>query len=143
MHFDNMTVNNAFQLAHYGKTNSSVTATIDGSGVKLTGNLIPIVDDARGRVAIEKQMRFEEDLYDVDVRLTFEGTGPIDFASVWWDVNDKWLRAMRSSSGVFMPLRVGIGDSFDEHLAKTWRPMTATSSRAGSGRSCLTRTSVA
>ena len=131
MHFDNMTVNNAFQLAHYGKTNSSVQATVDGAGVRLAGHLIPIVDGARGQVGIEKKMRFEEDLYDVDIRLTFKGTGPIDFASVWWDVNDKWLRAMRSSSGVLMPLRVGIGDSFDEHLSQTWRPMTAMDRGAG------------
>ena len=125
MHFDNITVNNAFQLAHYGKTNSSVQAAIDGARVRLAGDLIPIVDDARGRVGVEKEIRFADDLYDVDLRLAFDGTGPIDFASVWWDVNDKWLRAMRSSAGLFMPLRVGIGDSFDENLGKTWRPMTA------------------
>ena len=28
MHFDNMTVNNAFQLAHYGKTNASVNVRV-------------------------------------------------------------------------------------------------------------------
>jgi len=131
MHFDNITVNNAFQLAHYGKTNSSVKAAIDGPRVRLAGHLIPIVDGARGEVGIEKEMCFTDDLYDVDVRLSFDGTGPIDFASVWWDVNDKWLRAMRSSSGVFMPLRVGIGDSFDEHLSQTWRPMTEMDRGAG------------
>jgi len=131
MHFDNMTVNNAFQLAHYGKTNSSVAAEVDGTHFELSGRLIPIVADARGNVGIRKRMRFSEDLYDVDVKLTFEETGPIDFASVWWDVNDKWLRAMRSSAGVFMPLRVGIGDSFDDNLAKTWRPMTKMDRGAG------------
>jgi hypothetical protein len=131
MHFDNMTVNNAFQLAHYGKTNSTVEATIDGAGLKIAGDLIPIVDNAQGRVAIEKQMRFDQDLYDVELHLRFEGTGPIDFASVWWDVNDTWLRAMRSSSGVFMPLRVGVGDSFAENLIQTWRPMTAMDRGAG------------
>ena len=131
MHFDNMTVNNAFQLAHYGKTNRSVTAEIEGPEVRLSGDLIPIVEDASGTVSIEKTMRFEEDLYDVDLRLLFRDTGPIDFASVWWDVNDKWLRAMRSSSGVFMPLRVGIGDSCDDDLHKTFRPMTAMDRGAG------------
>jgi hypothetical protein len=131
MYFDNVTVNNAFQLAHYGKTNSGVTATLEGSRVELTGHLIPIVAGARGRVGIQKEMRFDEDMYDVEVRLTFEETGPIDYASVWWDVNDKWLRAMRSSAGVFMPLRVGIGDSFGENLGKTWRSMTAMDRGAG------------
>lgn len=131
MHFDNMTVNNSFQLAHYGKTNSSVTADVDGSHIELNGSLLPIVDGARGSVGIRKRMRFSEDLYDVDVKLTFEETGPIDFASVWWDVNDKWLRAMRSSAGVFMPLRVGVGDSFDDKLAETWRPMSAMDRGAG------------
>jgi hypothetical protein len=125
MHFDNMTVNNSFQLAHYGKINEGVTAAIDGSEVHLTGHLTPIVEGATGNVGIQKRMRFEDDLYDVDVHLTFEDTGPIDFASVWWDVHDKWLRAMRSSAGVFMPLQVGIGDSCDDDLHKTFRPMAA------------------
>ena len=111
MHFDNMTVNNTFQLAHYGKINESVTASVDGSQLKLSGHLIPIIEGTSGSVSIEKTMRFEDDMYDVDVHLRFEDTGPIDFASVWWDVNDTWLRAMRSSAGVFMPLQVGIGDS--------------------------------
>jgi len=131
MHFDNMTVNNTFQLAHYGKINSGVTATVDGSEVNLSGRLIPIVEGTTGDVGIRKGMRFEEDMYHVDLQLTFEDTGPIDFASVWWDVNDKWLRAMRSSSGVFMPLRVGIGDSCDDDLGKTWRPMAAMDRGAG------------
>jgi hypothetical protein len=131
MYFDNMTVNNAFQLAHYGKSNASVTATVDARTVRLTGHLIPIVDGERGNVGIYKEMRFDEDLYDVKVRLTFEGIPRVDYASVWWDVNDKWLRAMRSSAGVFMPLRVGIGDSFDENLGKTWRPMTVMDRGAG------------
>lgn len=131
MHFDNMTVNNTFQLAHYGKINSGVSAEIDGSEVRLSGRLIPIVAGTTGNVGIRKKMRFEEDLYDVDVELTFKDTGPIDFASVWWDVNDKWLRAMRSSAGVFIPLQVGIGDSCDDDLHKTFRPMTAMDRGAG------------
>lgn len=131
MHFDNMTVNNAFQLAHYGKTNSSVTGEVAGSEVTLTGQLIPIVEDPTGSVGIRKIMGFAEDLYDVDMHLTFEDTGPIDFASVWWDVNDEWLRAMRSSAGVFMPLRVGIGDSCDDDLHKSFRSMTEMARRAG------------
>ena len=131
MHFDNMTVNNAFQLAHYGKTNSSVTAEVAGSEVRLSGELIPIVDEALGTVSIEKTMCFEDDTYDVEVHLGFEDTGPIDFASVWWDVHDKWLRAMRSSAGVFMPLQVGIGDSCDDDLHKRFRPMTGMDRGAG------------
>ena len=131
MHFDNMTVNNAFQLAHYGKTNSSVTAEVAGSEVRLSGELIPIVDEALGTVSIEKTMCFEDDTYDVEVHLGFEDTGPIDFASVWWDVHDKWLRAMRSSAGVFMPLQVGIGDSCDDDLHKSFRPMTGMDRGAG------------
>ena len=131
MHFDNMTVNNTFQLAHYGKTNSSVTPEIAGPEIRLRGELIPIVDDASGTVSIEKSMRFEEDLYDVDMRLVFKDTGPIDFASVWWDVHDKWLRAMRSSAGVFMPLRVGVGDSCDDDLHKSFRAMTDMDRGAG------------
>ena len=131
MHFDNMTVNNTFQLAHYGKTNSGVMAEIDGSQVTLAGHLIPIVEGTTGNVGIRKKMRFEEDMYEVNLQLTFEDTGPIDFASVWWDVNDKWLRAMRSSAGVFMPLRVGIGDSCDDDLHKSFRPMTAMDRGAG------------
>ena len=131
MHFDNMTVNNTFQLAHYGKINESVTASVDGSQLKLSGHLIPIIEGTSGSVSIEKTMRFEEDLYDVDLRLSFEDTGPIDFASVWWDVHDKWLRAMRSSAGVFMPLEVGIGDSCDDDLHKSFRPMTGMDRGAG------------
>ena len=131
MHFDNMTVNNTFQLAHYGKINESVTASVDGSQLKLSGHLIPIIEGTSGSVSIEKTMRFEDDTYDVDVRLGFEGTGPIDFASVWWDVHDKWLRAMRSSAGVFMPLQVGIGDSCDDDLHKSFRPMTGMDRGAG------------
>ena len=131
MHFDNMTVNNTFQLAHYGKINESVTASVDGSQLKLSGHLIPIIEGTSGSVSIEKTMRFEDDTYDVKVRLGFEGTGPIDFASVWWDVHDKWLRAMRSSAGVFMPLQVGIGDSCDDDLHKSFRPMTGMDRGAG------------
>jgi len=131
MHFDNMTVNNTFQLAHYGKVNESVTASIDGSQLKLSGHLIPIIEGTSGGVSIEKTMRFEDDTYDVEVHLGFEGTGPIDFASVWWDVHDKWLRAMRSSAGVFMPLQVGIGDSCDDDLHKSFRPMTKMDRGAG------------
>lgn len=124
MHFDNMTVNNTFQLAHYGKINDGVTAVIDDMEVTLTGRLIPIMEGTIGNVGIRKIMRFEEGLYDVDVQLIFDETGPIDFASVWWDVNDKWLRAMRSSAGVFMPLQIGIGDACDDDLHKTFRSMT-------------------
>ena len=131
MHFDNMTVNNTFQLAHYGKINESVTASVDGSQLKLSGHLIPIIEGTSGSVSIEKTMRFEDDAYDVDVRLGFEGTGPIEFASVWWDVHDKWLRAMRSSAGVFMPLQVGIGDSCDDDLHKSFRSMTGMARGAG------------
>ena len=125
MYFDNLTVNNAFQLAHYGKANTNVEAVVEGSKVVLEGSLIPIVETARGRVSVRKEMRFAEDLYDVDIRLTFRETGGIDYTSVWWDVNDKWLRSMRSSAGVFMPLRVGIGDSCGDALNRTWRPMVA------------------
>ncbi len=131
MHFDNMTVNNTFQLAHYGKINESVTASVDGSQLKLSGRLIPIIEGTSGSVSIEKVMRFEDDTYDVKVHLRFEDTGPIDFASVWWDVHDKWLRAMRSSAGVFMPLQVGIGDSCDDDLHKSFRPMTGMDRGAG------------
>ena len=131
MHFDNMTVNNTFQLAHYGKINESVTASVDGSQLKLSGHLIPIIEGTSGSVSIEKTMRFEDDTYDVEVHLGFEDTGPIDFASVWWDVHDKWLRAMRSSAGVFMPLQVGIGDSCDDDLHKSFRPMTSMDRGAG------------
>jgi hypothetical protein len=125
MHFDNLTINYQFQLAHYGKPNTGVTATVEGSDVKLAGQLVPIVDDARGSVYVEKNMQFGDDYYDVDLRVTFQETGSVDYASVWWDVNDKWLCAMRSSAGVFMPLRVGIGDSFGDYLAQSWRSMPA------------------
>ena len=125
MYFDNLTVNNAFQLAHYGKANTNVEAVVEGSKVVLEGSLLPIVETARGRVLVRKEMRFAEDLYDVDIHLTFRETGGIDYASAWWDVNDKWLRSMRSSAGVFMPLRVGVGDSFGDALNRTWRSMTA------------------
>ncbi len=131
MHFDNMTVNNTFQLAHYGKINEGVTASIDGSQLKLSGHLIPMIESTSGSVSIEKTMCFEDDTYDVEVHLGFEDTGPIDFASVWWDVHDKWLRAMRSSAGVFMPLQVGIGDSCDDDLHKSFRPMTGMDRGAG------------
>ena len=102
---------------------SDVEATIDGSCVKLAGDLLPIVDDAEGSVSIEKTMQFGDDFYDVELQVTFHETGSIDYASVWWDVNDKWLRAMRSSAGVFLPLKVGIGDSCGDYLQHSWRPM--------------------
>ena len=131
MYFDNLTINNAFQLAYYGKTNMGMEAILDGSRVELRGHLLPIVNGAQGRVRVAKTVRFAEDLYDVDVHLLFEETGTIDYASVWWDVNDKWLRAMRSSAGVLMPLRVGIGDAFDENLSRTWRQMADMDRGAG------------
>jgi hypothetical protein len=131
MYFDNLTLNNAFQLAHYGRVNDSVAARVRGASVELSGLLIPVVDGARGRVAVRKTMRFEEDLYEASVALSFEGVGPIDYASVWWDVHDKWLRAMRSSAGVFMPLAVGTGESYGDTLARSWRPMTAMDRGAG------------
>jgi hypothetical protein len=131
MHFDNLTLNNAFQLAHYGKTNATVKAELGKGVVRLSGELIPIVAGARGRARISKEMRFEEDGYAVDLRLDFDGVGPIDYVAVWWDVHDKWLRSMRSSAGVFMPLRVGTGEAYGETLAGTWRPMTAMDRGAG------------
>lgn len=131
MYFDNITVNSAFQLAHYGQENSRVSAAVEGATVKLAGKLLPITEKAQGEVRVEKEMRFEDDLYDVDVRLRFDGTGPVDYVSAWWDVNDRWLRAMRSSAGVFVPLRVGVGDSFGEDLNRTWRPMRAMDRGAG------------
>ncbi len=75
MYFDNLTINYAFQLAYYGKTNSGVKATVDGDRVRLQGRLIPIVDDAPGYVRVEKYMRFEDELYDADLHLQFAGTG--------------------------------------------------------------------
>lgn len=125
MYFDNCTVNYAFQQGYYGKDNLAVEAVIEGSTVTLTGALIPIIDDAQGTVTIEKRMRFLNDAYDVDLRIRFDGVGAIDFLSLWWDVNDKWLRAMRSSAGMFLPLTVGVGDCFDETLPLSWRPMRA------------------
>jgi hypothetical protein len=123
MYFDNLTVNNSFQLAHYGKENRHITARQDRLTVTLSGRLIPIVDGVNGQIHIQKQMRFEEDLYDVSVQLRFENTGKINYTSVWWDVNDKWLRAMRSSAGLFLPLNVGVGDSFGNDLVRSWRAM--------------------
>ena len=131
MHFDNVTVNDRFQLAHYGKPNNRVSTRIAGSTVKLSGYLVPITTDAKGEVRIEKTMRFQDDRYDVDVKLRFEGTGPIAYVGAWWDVNDKWTRAMRSGAGVFMPLRVGIGDSFGDNLCRAWRSMKAMADAAG------------
>lgn len=131
MYFDNLTVNDKFQLAHYGKVNSRVAARRKGPAVTLSGCLLPIAKDAAGEVRVRKTMRFAEDRYDVDVRVRFEGTGPVRYASAWWDVNDKWLKAMRSSAGVFMPLRVGIGDSFGPNLNRSWRPMRAMDDGAG------------
>ncbi len=131
MYFDNLTINDGFQLAHYGKPNSDVEAMIDGSCVRLKGHLLPIIDGAEGRVYVEKNMRFHDDLYDVELQVRFQDTGSINYASVWWDVHDKWLRAMRSSAGVFMPLRVGIGDSCGEYLSRSWRSMTDMDRGAG------------
>lgn len=125
MYFDNVTLNNTFQLAHYGKVNDTVKAKIRDASVSLSGALIPVVPGARGRVSILKELRFEDDLYEVTLGLTFDGVGPIDYAAVWWDVHDKWLRAMRSSAGVFMPLAVGTGESYGETLALSWRPLKA------------------
>ena len=131
MYFDNLTVNNMFQLGHYGKCNHDVQAEVAGPGVLLQGRLLPIVEGAAGCVRADKQLRFEDDFYDVEMDLEFQETGPIDYVSVWWDVNDKWLTAMRSSAGMFMPLRVGVGDSFGENLGRTWRPMEQMQRGAG------------
>jgi len=131
MYFDNITVNSAFQLAHYGRENRAVSATVESAAIRLTGKLLPITEEAQGEVRVEKEMRFEDDLYEVEVRLSFDGTGPVDYIGAWWDVNDRWLRAMRSSAGVFMPLRVGVGDSFGENLTRSWRPMKAMDRGAG------------
>ena len=131
MHFDNLTVNDTFQLAHYGKENLLVAAECDNSTVNLAGFLIPITENVSGQIQVWKQMCFEDDAYEVTVRLRMEGVGAIHYTSVWWDVNDKWLRAMRSSAGLFMPLSVGIGDAFGDHLADTWCPMKMMDRGAG------------
>ena len=89
VHFDNIRVNNAFQLAHYGKANSDVTAAIAVSEVTLARQLIPIIDGRSGNVGIRKKMLFEGDLYEVGMELSFGNTGPIGYVSVWWDVSDK------------------------------------------------------
>jgi hypothetical protein len=131
MYFDNCTINDSFQLGHYGRSNPNVAASIEGNSVRLEGRLIPIVGEVKGQVNLLKVMCFQEDLYEVDLSLKFEKTGQINYAGAWWDVNDKWLRAMRSSSGVFMPLKVAIGDSFGENLIRTWRSMPAMDRGAG------------
>lgn len=131
MYFDNLTVNNTFQLAHYGIENRHVEAEISPNTVTLSGCLIAIVEGVAGQIQLQKQMRFEEELYDVSVRLHFQGVGPINYAAVWWDVNDKWLRAMRSSAGTFLPLTIGIGDSFGDDLAKSWGTMKEMDRGAG------------
>jgi hypothetical protein len=43
----------------------------------------------------------------------------------------EWLRAMRSSAGVFLPLTVGIGDSFGDDLIRSWRRMKEMDRGAG------------
>jgi len=131
MYFDNCTINDDFQLGHYGKSNLDVTARIEGANVRLEGRLIPIAENTKGQVRAVKTMCFHEDVYEVSLSLNFEGTGRISYAGAWWDVNDKWLRAMRSSSGVFMPLRVGVGDCFGKNLSKSWRSMPAMDRGAG------------
>jgi hypothetical protein len=132
MYFDNCTVNYAFQQGHYGKANTKVTAKIEEElTVSLAGYLIPITEDAHGRIALQKRISFEEDAYEVHLRLKFEETDRISYVSAWWDVNDTWLRAMRSSNGVFMPLRVGIGDCFGDDLSRSWRSMDAMDRGAG------------
>jgi hypothetical protein len=131
MYFDNCTVDYAFQLGHYGKSNRNVNARIENSVVHFAGELVPIVQNAQGCVSMEKCISFKEDLYEVDLRLVFKDMGRISYASAWWDVNDRWLRAMRSSAGVFMPLRVGIGDCFDEDLGQSWRSMPQMNRGAG------------
>jgi hypothetical protein len=131
MYFDNCTIDYAFQLGYYGIANTGVVATIDGLKVRLEGSLIPIIESAKGRVSVVKEMSFHDDLYEVDLSLSFENTGPISYASAWWDVNDKWLRSMRSSAGVFLPLQVGIGDCFGDDLRLSWRSMPAMDRGAG------------
>ncbi len=131
MHFENITVNNTFQLAHYGTPNTNVNASISDETVVLSGRLIPYVEGTGGDVHFKKVMLFREDGYDVDLSFRFEETGPIDYVSCWWDVNDTWLTAMRSSAGVYMPLRVGIGDACGENLEKTWRSLREMDRGAG------------
>lgn len=131
MYFDNCTINEDFQLGYYGKSNPNVTARIEGATVRLEGKLIPIAANPKGQVFVVKAMCFHEDLYEVDLSLRFENTNRISYAGAWWDVNDKWLRAMRSSAGVFMPLKVGIGDCFGENLSRSWRAMPAMDRGAG------------
>ena len=131
MYFDNITVNNTFQLAHYGKENRHVSVKQHNSTLVLSGRLISIVEGVSGHIHLQKQMRFEEDLYEVAVHLCFENTGKIHYTSVWWDVHDKWLRSMRSSAGMFLPLTVGIGDSFGDDLVRSWRRMREMDRGAG------------
>lgn len=131
MYFDNCTINYDFQMGFYGKTNTQIEAEVEQDTVILKGTLLPITESPRGRVQIEKTIQFGEDSYDVSLQLGFEDTGAIHYASVWWDVHDKWLKAMRSSAGTFLPLQVGIGDSFDDFLHRSWRPMPEMDRGAG------------
>ncbi len=133
MYFDNLTVNMEFQLGHYGKINDRVTAGVDAenSSVEIDGKLIPIIDGTQGEVRVSKTLSFSERYYDVDLDIEFVETGPIHFLSVWWDVHDKWLRTMSSGTGMYLPLRVGIGDAFGEVLHQTWCPAREMDQGAG------------
>ena len=96
MYFDNLNVNGEFQQAFGERENRGVTADTGGAEVIL----------------------------EVAVSLDLRGVPEVDYVSVFWDVNDRWVRWMRDSSGAFLPLTVGVGDSFGDGLRRSLHPFS-------------------
>jgi len=119
MYFDNVNVNGCFQQAFGLRENHGVKATIIGEAVNLEGELIPNQDGVKGHVGFEKKMAFDTDGYEVKVSLDLSNVAEVSYVSVFWDVNDRWVRWMRDSSGAFLPLTVGVGDSFGDGLKRS------------------------
>lgn len=120
MFFDNLNVNEVFQQAFYGRRNASVKASPDGSRLRLEGELIPNRDGVSGNVAFTKEMLFDDEGYRVNVELDLSGVDEVRYVSVFWDVNDRWVRWMRDATGAFLPLKAGVGDSFGEGLRRSF-----------------------
>ena len=124
MYFDNLNVNGEFQQAFGERENRGVTADTGGAEVILEGHLVANRDGARGGVLFRKEMSFDAAGYEVAVSLDLRGVPEVDYVSVFWDVNDRWVRWMRDSSGAFLPLTVGVGDSFGDGLRRSLHPFS-------------------
>lgn len=120
MFFDNLNVNECLQQAFYGRSGETTAATVVGNVLSLSGHLIPNRDGVGDEALFHKTMSFDERGYRAAVALDLTSVEEVNYVSVFWDVNDRWVRWMRDSSGVFLPLTVSVGDSFGDSLADSF-----------------------